>query len=291
MDNNDIKNLEIYLMIVVYGNVIDNLSYEDENYSRLIAELDTYKYTTTTNEEFVNVLGKVLETDSLTNVTNISIKKTIICEEPEYIYEMMYIDMAEVKDKDETKINNIATLLTTNGDIIYYNVVILKTNISSGSDDMKIEKISNVDIYNILYNRVYTNIVTYHTDWRQIKVKGNIDGYCNSFFEGLRYKKLELKFLMHNINIWYIENKYDDSVCDKLIKIGVEKCLIFIKTSENIRGNITVEEVNKILYLSKILTSYEVPDEILADTLDKYDRNIIYNKYKVLNIMYNKHKS
>ena len=288
MDNIDIKKIEIYLMIVKHGNIIDNISHEDDDYGLKISELSTYDYVTTTNEDFMTSLGTALEIDSLTDTKrNITIKKAIISEQPNHIYEIMYIDSTELTNKDDTKINNIATLLNTNGDTIYYNAVILKTNVSPDSNDMTIERIYKSDIADILYNRVNTSIVIYDTEWKQVKIKGDIDKYCITFFEYLRYKKKELKFLMHNINIWYIENKYDEMVCDKLINIGVEKCIIFIKDSETIRGNITVEEVNKILYLSKVLTSYEIPEEIAIEPMDEYGRNIIYNKYKVLNIMYN----
>lgn len=203
---------------------------------------------------------------------------------------MMYIDLADVKDKDKEadKINNVATLLNTNGDIVYYNAIIIKTRIETLTEKMTIDNISSNDIHYILYYKVYTNIVIYDIEWKPIVLKGSMEEYCACFFENLRYKQFEIKFLLHNINIWYIENRYDESICDNLIKTGIEKCVIFIKNSPNIRGHITIEEVKKILHLSKVLPNYQVPDELTGEKRDSYGRNIIYNKYKILDYLYDK---
>jgi hypothetical protein len=61
--------------------------------------------------------------------------------------------------------------------------------------------------------------------------------------------------------------------------------------STEYRGNLTLNEVNKIIHLSKILTDYSTPKEYIDDTNDHLGRKIIYTKYKVLDLMYNKAKS
>ena len=283
-----IKHIQIPLLIIKYGNIIDGISWEDDDYSKKISELDTYDTYITTNEKFVDALGEKIEIDKITDIPNITIKKSIICEFPTCIYEMMYIDLEDVKNKDETKINNIATLLNTNGDIVYYHAILIKTNIETLSENMIVDNIYSIDIQYILYNRVHTNIIIYDTEWKSVMLKGSMEEYCDCFFEYLRYKKFEIKFLLHNINIWYIENKYDESICDNLINIGIDKCVIFIKDSPNIRGHITLEEVKKILSLSKVLSDYQVPIELTTDKRDNYGRNIIYNKYKILDYVYDK---
>ena len=56
---------------------------------------------------------------------------------------------------------------------------------------------------------------------------------------------------MHNINIWYTTaidgNK---TLCGTLVDKYVDKCIWFTMKSDEYRGNLTLDEVNKIIYLS-----------------------------------------
>jgi hypothetical protein len=77
--------------------------------------------------------------------------------------------------------------------------------------------------------------------------------------------------------------------CGSLINKNIEKCIIFTMKSEEFRGNITLDEVKKIVYLSDKLSNYQTPSELLEEKNDSLGRKIIYNKYKVLDYLYNKY--
>jgi hypothetical protein len=60
--------------------------------------------------------------------------------------------------------------------------------------------------------------------------------------------------------------------------------------SEEFRGNLTLDEVNKIIYLSKILSDFKTPNKYTEEQTDKIGRKIIYNRFKVLDSVYNENK-
>ena len=93
---------------------------------------------------------------------------------------------------------------------------------------------------------------------------------------------------MHNINIWYISDNGTKNVCGKIINEPIEKCIIFTMKNDIYRGSISLDEVHKIIYLSNILSNYITPEEFIEEKIDKNNRKIIVNKYKVLNKLYYK---
>ena len=58
--------------------------------------------------------------------------------------------------------------------------------------------------------------------------------------------------------------------------------LLFIGSNKIITRTI----VNKIIYLSKILSNFMTPSEYTEEKVDNLGRKIIYNKYKVLDLIY-----
>ena len=63
--------------------------------------------------------------------------------------------------------------------------------------------------------------------------------------------------------------------------------MIFTMLTDTIRGNITLNEVNKIIKLSTVLEPpYKPDDKWLSDEKDIHGRNIIKNKYRILDNTY-----
>jgi hypothetical protein len=60
--------------------------------------------------------------------------------------------------------------------------------------------------------------------------------------------------------------------------------------TEKIRGNLTLNELNKIIDLSKKLNNFDVDSELIKDEKDKFNRTIIKNKYRILEYVYNSNK-
>jgi hypothetical protein len=286
----NMENTDNFDILIINPNKINDISWLDIDYSKKLMNLDIFEIYNTNKDDFINTLSSKLNISSF-DIPNITVKNEIIGEEPYYVYELLYIDTKNTKYENDSDINELASLLNINedNDKVYHNAVILKSYLPSLTDSMIISSITKKDIELLLYHRVYTKVVIWDWDkgWKEEIVSGDLLSYVNVLFEGNDYKKINLDFLMHDINIWYVEDKYGDKVCGNLIDKPLEKCIWFSMKSEELRGNLTLNEVNKIINLSLKLTSYKVPVEFTIEKKDKYDRKIIYNKYKVLDSIYN----
>lgn len=281
----NMENSNNFDILIIKPNKISDISWLSVDYEKKLMNLDIFEIYNTNKDDFINMLTTKLNIKSF-DTPNLTIKNEIIGEEPYYVYELLYI---EVKN-DEFE-NEFASLLNTNGDKVYHNAIILKNHLPSLTDSMVIESITLSDIELLLYHRVNTKIVVWDWDnnWKQHIVLGDLTSYVNILFDGDNYKKMNLDFLMHDINIWYVEDKYGDKVCGNILDKPIEKCVWFTMKSEEYRGNLTLDEVHKIIKLSYILENYKVPNELTEERKDKYNRKIINNKYKVLDYIYNKY--
>jgi hypothetical protein len=59
--------------------------------------------------------------------------------------------------------------------------------------------------------------------------------------------------------------------------------------TEDYRDSLYLDEFNKIIKLSKVLKEFTTPVEYNKEEKDELGRNIIKNKYKILNLMYQKY--
>ena len=173
------------------------------------------------------------------------------------------------------------------------NLLIKNYIASNDSNSMILVDSTEIDVKNILYNRVFTNIVLWDitNKWKEERIIGSLDIYAQTFFEEYEYKKLTVDFLMYNLNIWYLEEPYEGNrtICGDLLTIPIDKCIIFVMKSNELRGNISLDEVQKIIYLSKIMDDYKLSGEYMLNERDEHGRKIIHTKYKILNKYYKKY--
>jgi hypothetical protein len=284
MENND-----TFDCLIIKPGSIQHIPWIDPNYAAKLMELDLFNSVNTNQNNFIEVVSLNLEVNKF-KINNLNVKTEIVAEEPYYIYEMLYVDLDQATEyhKDEN-LNELASLININGDKIYSNAILFKSHLPSLSDSMTMCTITKEDIRRVLHDRVYTKIVIGDDDtWVEDRVVGDISKYADIFFDGDKYEKLEIPFLMHNINIWYSTTEYGNAnLCGNLIDDSIDKCIWFSMKSDEFRGNITLDEVKKIISLSKVLTDFKTPAELLEEKNDQYGRKIIYNKYKVLDWVYN----
>jgi len=284
MDNN-------FDCIVIKKGSISEISWLDENYAEKITNLNLYEIINNNNDIFMNIIEKYLEINQF-DISKIKVNTTIVGDEPYYLYEMMYIDFLDNKEYciPENE-NQIANLYNINNFKIYSNAIIFKTHIPSLSDSLSFCSITKNDIKNILYDRVYTKTVIWDGDkWEETRVAGNLDDYAKIFFDDDNYEKTDLIFLNHNLYFLYTSSYGEKDICGKLINKLIDKCIIYTMKSEEYRGNITLDEINKIIYLSKILDTFNTPAYLLEDKVDNSGKQIINNKYKILDLIYYKYK-
>jgi hypothetical protein len=284
---------EVFDCIVVKSGSISQLVWSDPAYTKKLVQLDLFESVTVNQDNFFEILATKLNINKYHDVVNISIKNEIIGEEPYYLYELLYVDLEkETKYHTNENLNELASLINTNGDKIYSNAILFRNHLPSLSDSMTLTTVTKSDLERVLYERVHTKVVLWDDNFREDNVIGDLNEYAKVFFDGEHFEKLEIPFLMHNINIWYqIDSTgglLGKPVCGDIIKKPVEKCIWFTMKSDDYRGNLTIDEVNKIIFLSKILTNYQTPYEYTEEKNDYLGRKIVYNKYKVLDHMYNK---
>ena len=291
LDQIKMENTETFECIVIKIGTINQISYNEPDYLNKLFNLDLFESFKMNADTFIESVNNYLDIPKYSNIKNIYVKQEYFGEEPNYVYEMMYVDL-ENNINDFPNENEMANLLNINGEKIYSNVIIFKNYLPSLSDSMTLVTITKNDLQRILYSRVNTKIITCDDDaLNELVLAGDITVFADKFFEGEYYLKKEFVFLMHNINIWYILNIYDDNkLCGKLIDKPIDKCIIFTMNTDEVRGNLSLDEIKKIIFLSEKLDDYKTPVEFYDEKTDTLGRKIINNKYKVLDFIYNKNK-
>lgn len=292
VDDNVVENL-----VILKGNI--NVDCMDPSYASKVMNLDLFKLVKCESTTFIDVIGLSLDVDNYdisdTNEESksdkknvLKIKKEFIGDELDYSYEMLYIDLKDYP-KYHTEKNELATILSCSGDTIYSNAMIVKNYLPSLSDTMTLHNVSKKDIERLLYNRVYNKIATFDSFdnyWKEEIISGDMEVFAKKYFEDEPFFKLEFGFLQHNMNIWYTSDYGIHDVCGKLVSDKIDKCIIFTMKSEDYRGNITIDEITKIILLSNVLKDYTTPKEEKDDKYDEHGRRIINTKYKILNKIY-----
>jgi hypothetical protein len=285
------ENTNSFDCLIIKPGSIQHVPWTDPNYAGKLMELNLFKTVKINADIFFEVIATNLDVDKY-KIENLNVKNEIMSEEPYYLYEILYVDLEKATEfHTDENLNELASLLNINGDKIYSNAIIFKTHLPSLSDSMTMCTITKEDIIRVLHDRVHTRIVIGDNEcWAEDTVVGDINRYAEFYFDDEKIEKLELPFLMHNINIWYsVSDLGNSNLCGNLIDESIDKCIWFSMKSEEFRGNLTLDEVKKIISLSKELIEYQTPSELLEEKNDKFGRKIIYNKYKVLDWVYDKH--
>jgi len=283
----DIKILDekpFHILLIEPGK-IEHLDWNNPNYINNLVNMPFVKTFEVEPNKFFEKIYTLLQLKN--DDVNKHLMTEAISDEPNFIYEMIYIDT--LNKKTNLVFNELATMLHLEHEIINGNCIIVKSNTPTLSIDMKFVDMTSSELHKILRRRGFTTIVAWEDNWREEEFYGDLENYANKLFEGEKYSKLEIAFLTYNINIWYVKSEYGTKdVCGSFINVPIEKCFIFTMITDTIRGCITKDEVNKILELSKILTPPFKPDnKWFEDEKDQYGRKIIKNKYKILDNVYN----
>ncbi len=288
MSENQLKvfsDKAFYILLVDVGDFeLNKFDWNDPNYVQVLVNQPFLSVHQCTNETFFEVLKNKLNLNegSLLVTQNIG-------EGPLHNYELLYLD-SSYKDNN-LPINQFATLLNSNGEVVKGPAVVVKNYIPTLTNDRRFEDMTTSELYNLLHQRGNNKVVTWNDEseqWNEEEVYGDMNKYAEKFFGGEFYHKCEIAFLKHNLNIWYLKSEYGmDNVMGTLLNCKVEKVLVFTMITQDIRGNITKDEVKKISQLSKVLTPPFKPDSSWFDEeKDEFNRQIIKNKYRVLDTVY-----
>ena len=280
----EIEKNDSFRVLVVESNTIEEYDWADVNYisNILNTKYCSYNFISNDNNKYLQDLGLLLK---YYNYNQPLVESHIISIDKNYIYEIIYMVFEpENEDINKMKPNAIGMLFDLQGDPIFNNIILMKYYNPIDGSPKKYEDITKKDLEHLMYKRIYTTVVVYEDDnFREEEIPGPIEDYAKIFFEGDegKIKKKELVFLKNNINIWYLEDEFGESnVCGKLIdnKIKIFKCLFFSKLTEDRRNNLTLEEVDKIIYLSNILEDFTPK----VDEKIEGDKKLLKNRYEIL---------
>lgn len=290
------KNTTDFKCLLVKPNNIKDYDYSDLDYIGNILDKEFCSFENMSFQpiEYMTNINKLL---NVNNFDDPMITPHIITETENHTYEIIHIDLKNNMDENIKKIENqFGTLIDVSDTPIFGNVIIQKLYCPCDSNEMYYENITRNDIIELMTNRIRPKIVLYEDEeWREENLIGPIDIFSDQFLEEKsKYKKYEFNFLKHNISIWYLEDEYGElNVCGKLLNTDkkISKCIIFTKLNEEIVGNLTLNEVNKIIFLSDFLENYDVSNKDVEDEKDDIDRKIIKNKYRILHKYYTKYQN
>ena len=295
-EENKVKmtNTEHFTLLVIEPNQIRERDWSHINYLSDLVNDKFCQYIKVHPEDYIQFIGKYLQVEKYKEPY---IKVQLIFEEKDYITEMMYVEVKK-EDEENYELNEFANLLNVNQDKIFGNVIINRSYVSSTDDNMHIDNITPQKLHYSLHKRANTTCLLYNSDnelFKEEEIFGPMDVYADNYFGDKRYniKKQEISFLKHIINIWYTEDEYgNNNVVGNLIpnNTKVDKMIIFSMWTEDYRDSLYLDDFNKIKFLSTKLKDYIVPQEYIKEEKDSLGRDIVKNKYKILNLIYNKNK-
>jgi hypothetical protein len=267
--NQDIQQNQAIDLLLIKPSNISLFNYNSPNYINSILNMNCFEVLKCNN----NTYGKVIKTN-LISYSSQKIITYVLYEEPNYMYELQFVE-SNNKMKDNN--NEIGTLLNINNEQIWGNVVLIKTYIDINTNNMKLTNCALTDIEKILLNRSKHIGIQLNDKFEFEEVKFEDINYIEDYFFN-KPEHIEIAFLKHNLNIYYTKSK-KGVVIGNIIKDTVDKCLIITKISDNIFGNITLNEINKIIKLSFVIDKWTFDDQ---DEYDDLNRLIIKNKYRIL---------
>lgn len=272
------------VLVIDFDSSVKNLDWKSDNYLDILLEQNCFQIKTTNPNNFVEFITKTLDTDRY-KTNNLNVKTEVICENKEEFYEMMYVDI-----NCGPEVNEGASLININGEQVFSRAILFKSRLPINNNSMFFESITKQDVKNFMNNRVSTNVVLYEdNEFQERHIFGDLNNFAQEFFEGEGIIKKELKFFRYNISIWYSTDYGKSGALGRLVQYPVYKAIIFSMLTNEIRGNISIDEVLKIIKLSNQLDNYETPKEFDKEQRDKFNRVIVHNKYRILSKIYSKY--
>lgn len=288
----DIKfeNKNDFEILVISPNNIESYDYNNPGYVTKLVNENFNKIVKVSPENFMEKIASNFEINKFSGEDR-NIVTQVFYDKPEYFYEILFLDVRTKEHKIPENENQFASMINTQGEKIYGNAIIIKTFIpNKDNKSMLFSKMGKSDLFEIIDSRANTKVVVYEDgQFREEVVRGDMDVFCKNLFEEDFFKKIELSFLYHNLNVWYCPSEYGTELSNKLIPGKIEAAVFFTKICEEYRGNITLDEVKKIVELSKTLENFGLEKRWIEEEKDDLGRRVIKNKYKVLEYAWREH--
>jgi hypothetical protein len=278
---------------IIHPGTIDEFDYNDPGYLTGIIKKLTIDTVKCKSSDFIVKVNEYLKNDSLAG-DNTQVTKISIHDEPNYLYELLYLDIHSTNGSILTPelYNGLATLMNIEKNHIFGNVIVLKTYLPIDNiNSMKLIAADKKDIFNILDARVKIKVVIYEDgEFREDISHKDIEKYSKKIFSDNYFQSKELSFLLHNININYTLDEYGEEFMPNLVKGKIDLAIFYTMNTDELLGHITLDEIKKIIHLSNKLDDFSSNDDLTCEERDKLDRPMVKNKYRILEKMYNLNK-
>ena len=269
---------EDFEFLLIKHKDISKIRFDDPDFPSLVYNLDIYETVKTSSNDFLENVALHLKIDKIKNPR--ALHTQTIWNNGKYIYELIHIVLTP-GDLPVEYWNGLGNVIKTDSDLIFGNVIMLKTELLDESDNVKIVNCNKNDLYELLENRV-----------RHKGVKVDDDGEIEEFSWYHDPKKFikefmvndehfkEVGFLKHNLQIYYTKGNKDD--LEKLIDDKYDQLIVLTKITDEHYGNITLEELKTIFKLLKTECPLICPDEWLKSNELDESKKFIFNKYRAL---------
>jgi len=254
---------------------ISNFDYRNPDYLNMLLNLDIYEEIKLSPESFGNELYQYLDMKDFSQVT---INTQGIYQDKEHLYELIHLDLP-IKYHPVEIYNGMANMLRNDMFHIFGKAVLVKTE--TKNDRLKMVDCNKEDLKNILLSRVKHKGVTVDLDGeiQEIEFWYDPKQKIEEFIPESK-KFQEDMFLLHNLQIYYTEGT--NPIIEGILGKKIEQMVILTKITDNFYGDFTLEEFNKIVKLLKKGCPKMVKEEWKEEKKDEHNRNIVINKYNVL---------
>lgn len=221
-------------------------------------------------------------------------------EEPNNIYQIMFRLISQYDKTDSLENNILASLLTYEKELIYGNVVLFKTNLPKDNYEMKNIDVVIDDIAKLVMNNLYhTGVYIEDNKIEQIFYNNNFEFVdpkskfskrtdIDHILKDENYGFQTRDVLKYNMQLVFDKDSHD-SINEPMSRImlgPVRGKGIITSPYENNNSflDLSKEELINIL---KVSPDFELTTNELKIEKDTFNRNIIKNKYRILNLRLN----
>jgi hypothetical protein len=209
-------------------------------------------------------------------------KNHVIYEYKDNIYELFFGVKNDGKKLEETR-NDLGTLLDIEGNYVFGNCILIKSQVSN--TDIKMVDISKEDIHDLLFRRGNPHCITWiGEEFYEAMIK-NLDDYIKHIFGEDKVYTKEIIICNYSLTIYYNKNEYGEIAIPNFIDTPSDYMVIVSNWTDKLLESLSLEEFNmikKLLTLNKL----EFDKEIVKEKKDSLGRDIIYTKYNILKTMY-----
>lgn len=276
------ESIENFKGLVITPNNETDLNHQSPEYLNMLFNQNCFIDETITTEEMDSFIKL-----HLNPLPEQKVKTCVICETENYLYEMIYIYYTLRKEVENIKLNNIGTLLALNGDKIYGNVIVIKTNVPRNTKNMIFTDLTKNDLYDSLKSRAFhTGIMLNDDNELEEFTYHNLKHYNDEYFYDDE-RCTEIGFLKHNVTIYYIKAKKGGFKLGNLFDFNVSQCIIISKITDQHYTDMSLHDLIKIMKLSEKINKEEWQSKgNLPQEKDNLGRNIILTRFRVLDIVY-----